>query len=154
MLFMKIWRNKNYCIFFYLCCFFLNELKWLLWFYWEKTEKNIVKQGLKCKCSIKSNISNQQSEKMPCTSFFFYHILNDFKVRFINCVAPLNLDPAPYNLTFFARYCPSLTGLLSWKSQLLSQYWDSNPESLDTGLNIKTEIFKVSIPVSISRLQF
>ena len=35
-----------------------------------------------------------------------------------------------------------------------SQYLNSNPESLDTSLNIKTEIFKVLIPVSISRLQF
>ena len=57
-------------------------------------------------------------------------------------------------LNLFVRDCPSLTGLQSWKSRYQSQYYDSDPESLNTSLDIKTEILKVSIPVSISRLQF
>ena len=59
---------------------------------------------------------------------------------------------APLNV--FTRDYPSLTGLQSWKSRYQSQYYDSDPESLNTSLNIKAEIFKVSIPVSILRLQF
>ena len=59
---------------------------------------------------------------------------------------------APLNV--FARDYPSLTGLQSWKSRYQSQYYDSDPESLNTSLDIKTEILKVLIPVSISRLQF
>ena len=59
---------------------------------------------------------------------------------------------APLNV--FARDYPSLTGLQYWKSRYQSQYYDCDPESLNTSLDIKTEILKVSIPVSISRLQF
>ena len=88
-------------------------------------------------------------EKFSCKmskNWTFWKIIGlglNFTYEFEVCSSRINKQywnsggvQAPLHV--FARDYSSLTGLQSWKSRYQSQYYDSNPKSLNTSLDIKT----------------